>query len=116
MYILVLHVHRAALTQRCLNVSTRLGLLYIQCTSVHVRLLSPQNGFLSYKVLDELLPKATGREARLEKKRIRSEQRREREISPGVCTKCVHCVHRVHVCLLPKSCKAEIWFIHLFIA
>ena len=35
------------------------------------------------QVLDELLPKATGREARVEKKRIRAEQRREREISPG---------------------------------
>ena len=32
---------------------------------------------------NELLPKATGKEARLEKKRIRSESRREREISPG---------------------------------
>ena len=34
-------------------------------------------------VLDELLPKATGREARLEKKRVRAEKRRDREISPG---------------------------------
>ena len=37
------------------------------------------------QVLDELLPKATGKEARVEKKRVRAEQRREREISPGSC-------------------------------
>ena len=35
------------------------------------------------QVLDELLPKATGRDARVEKKRVRAEQRREREVSPG---------------------------------
>ena len=35
------------------------------------------------QVLDELLPKATGREARIEKKRARAEERRAREISPG---------------------------------
>ena len=35
-------------------------------------------------VLDELLPKATGKEARFEKKRIRAEKRRDREISPGL--------------------------------
>jgi len=34
-------------------------------------------------VLDEMLPKATGREARIEKKRARAEERRAREISPG---------------------------------
>lgn len=34
-------------------------------------------------VLDELLPKATGKDARLEKKKIRAEKRRDREISPG---------------------------------
>ena len=34
-------------------------------------------------MLDELLPKATGREARIEKKRARAEERRAREISPG---------------------------------
>lgn len=33
-------------------------------------------------VLDELLPKATGREARVEKKRVQAERRREREVSP----------------------------------
>ena len=33
--------------------------------------------------MDELLPKATGKEARFEKKKIRAEKRREREISPG---------------------------------
>lgn len=35
-------------------------------------------------MLDELLPKATGKEARVEKKRARAEKRREREISPDV--------------------------------
>lgn len=34
-------------------------------------------------VMDELLPKATGKEARFEKKKIRAEKRRDREISPG---------------------------------
>ena len=34
-------------------------------------------------VMDELLPKATGKEARFEKKRIKAEKRRDREISPG---------------------------------
>ncbi|GBG68584.1 hypothetical protein CBR_g3129 [Chara braunii] len=33
-------------------------------------------------VLDELLPKATGREALIEKKKLRREQRRQREESP----------------------------------
>lgn len=33
--------------------------------------------------MDELLPKATGREARVEKKRIMAEKRKEREVSPG---------------------------------
>ena len=40
-------------------------------------------------VMDELLPKATGKEARLEKKRVRAEKRRDREISPGVA--CCYC-------------------------
>ena len=35
------------------------------------------------QVLEEMLPKATGREARIEKKRARAEERRAREISPG---------------------------------
>ena len=34
-------------------------------------------------VMEELLPKATGKEARFEKKRMRAEKRRGREISPG---------------------------------
>ena len=34
-------------------------------------------------VMEELLPKATGKEARFEKKRMRAEKRRDREISPG---------------------------------
>ena len=40
-------------------------------------------------MLDELLPKATGKEARVEKKRVRAEQRKEREMSPGIqfCSK-----------------------------
>ena len=38
------------------------------------------------QMLDEMLPKATGKEARFEKKRIRAEKRREREISPGIAT------------------------------
>lgn len=37
-------------------------------------------------VMDELLPKATGREARFEKKKIRAEKRRDREVSPGQFT------------------------------
>ncbi|CAI8033913.1 Style cell-cycle inhibitor 1-B [Geodia barretti] len=35
-------------------------------------------------VMEELLPKATGKEARFEKKRMRAEKRRGREISPDV--------------------------------
>lgn len=35
------------------------------------------------KVLDELLPKATGREAKFEKKRARADARRDKEYSPG---------------------------------
>ena len=35
------------------------------------------------QALDEMLPKATGREARVEKKKIRAEKRKEREYSPG---------------------------------
>ena len=34
--------------------------------------------------MDELLPKATGFAAKIEKKRARAEQRRERDISPGI--------------------------------
>ncbi len=34
--------------------------------------------------MDELLPKATGKEARAEKKRMRAEKRREKEMSPGI--------------------------------
>ena len=34
-------------------------------------------------MLDELLPKATGHEARIEKRRAKNQQRRERETSPG---------------------------------
>ena len=34
-------------------------------------------------VMEELVPKATGREARLEKKKMHAEKRRNREISPG---------------------------------
>lgn len=33
--------------------------------------------------MDELLPKATGHAAKIEKKKARAEQRRERELSPG---------------------------------
>lgn len=33
--------------------------------------------------MDEILPKATGFAAKIEKKRARVEARREREISPG---------------------------------
>ena len=36
------------------------------------------------QVMDELVPKAApGREARLEKKKMMAQKRREREISPG---------------------------------
>lgn len=36
------------------------------------------------QVLDELLPKATGREAMTEKKRVRAEKKRDRELSPEI--------------------------------
>ena len=40
-------------------------------------------------MLDELVPKAApGREARLEKKKMMAQKRREREISPGSCVCC----------------------------
>lgn len=40
-------------------------------------------------MLDELVPKAApGREARLEKKKMTAQKRREREISPGSCVCC----------------------------
>eukprot|EP00057_Strongylocentrotus_purpuratus_P022144 XP_011676618.1 PREDICTED: uncharacterized protein LOC763426 [Strongylocentrotus purpuratus] len=35
-------------------------------------------------VMDELAPKATGREAKIQKKAIRAQERREREASPGL--------------------------------
>ena len=38
------------------------------------------------KVIDELLPKATGREARIEKKFAEAETRRQKEHSPGMDT------------------------------
>ncbi len=38
---------------------------------------------LCVQVFDELLPKATGREAKFEKKRGRAEARRDKECSPG---------------------------------
>ena len=38
------------------------------------------------KVLDELLPRETGRERRIEKKKIRYEVQKEREVSPGETT------------------------------
>ena len=42
---------------------------------------------LIIKVMDELLPKATGFAAKIEKKRARAEQRRAGDISPGnMCT------------------------------
>ena len=36
-----------------------------------------------HQVMDELLPKATGKEARIEKKKIEREKKRARETSPG---------------------------------
>jgi len=33
--------------------------------------------------MDEFAPKSTGREAKIEKKKIRAEKRRERDLSPG---------------------------------
>ena len=33
--------------------------------------------------MDELLPKATGHQARIEKKRVLNQQRREKDTSPG---------------------------------
>ena len=43
------------------------------------------SGAVCAQVMDELVPKATGgREARLEKKKARTERRREKETSPGV--------------------------------
>ena len=33
--------------------------------------------------MEELVPKATGKEARLEKKKVRADRKREREMSPG---------------------------------
>ena len=45
---------------------------------------------LPWQVLDELVPKAgPGREARLEKKKMMAQKRRDREISPGTNV-CVH--------------------------
>lgn len=38
---------------------------------------------LFHQVMDELLPKATGKEARIEKKKIEREKKRARETSPG---------------------------------
>lgn len=34
-------------------------------------------------MLEELLPRETGRERRIEKKKIRSELQKERDVSPG---------------------------------
>ena len=39
------------------------------------------------KVLDELLPRETGRERRIEKKKMRYEAQKEREVSPGEATR-----------------------------
>ena len=39
---------------------------------------------VSLQVMDELLPKATGKDAKAEKRRLRAEQRKEREVSPGI--------------------------------
>ena len=36
------------------------------------------------QVMDELVPKATGYEARIEKRRMMNQRRRERETSPGM--------------------------------
>lgn len=38
---------------------------------------------LPHQVMDELLPKATGKEARIEKKKIEREKKRARQTSPG---------------------------------
>ena len=48
------------------------------------------------QMLDEMLPKATGKEARFEKKRIRAEKRREREISPGSYTTMYVWLEHIH--------------------
>lgn len=60
-----------------------LSLYSLFCPSVHTTIRKHCMSRLVVQVLDEMLPKATGREARIEKKRGRAEKRREREISPG---------------------------------
>ena len=39
--------------------------------------------YIFHQVMDELLPKATGKEARIEKKKIEREKKRARGTSPG---------------------------------
>ena len=61
-----------------------------------------------------MLPKATGREARVEKKKIRAETRREREISPGECEyACTGPDHLtsllVQILIIPKSMEVGEW-------
>jgi hypothetical protein len=54
-------------------------------------------GPLHSQVLEELVPKAgPGREARLEKKKMMAQKRRDREISPGTLN-CMYIVHRSYV-------------------
>lgn len=50
-----------------------------KCISVFINAL-----WQILQVLDELLPKATGREAMIEKKRVRAEKKRDRELSPEI--------------------------------
>lgn len=53
-----------------------------------------------FKVLEELLPRETGRERRIEKKKIRSELRKEREVSPGEMTTTCGCIVHAHLVVI----------------
>ena len=43
------------------------------------------------QVLEELLPRETGRERHIEKKKIRSEMQKERDVSPGEMSTMCRC-------------------------
>lgn len=51
--------------------------------------------------MDELMPKATGRDAMIEKRKFMNQQRREREISPG--TVCDHVITYMALVLYKSS-------------
>lgn len=64
------------------------------------------------KVLDELLPKATGREAKFEKKRARIEARREKECSPGEYNYILSISYIIARLLISKACNS-LYFIFM---